>query len=126
MRMKNRSLATVLVASLVGLLAGAGQVFYISFFPACVLGTVLAALFFAWGGWLPAALYLAASVGGVGWLFGAGVARSMAAVSTIASSFFILVSSISFDPCRFSGLVYHSASAGDIRLTGDPGISLLL
>ena len=78
MRMKNRSLATVLVASLVGLLAGAGQVFYISFFPACVLGTVLAALFFAWGGWLPAALYLAASVGGVGWLFGAGVAGAAA------------------------------------------------
>lgn len=78
MRMKNRSLATILVASLVGLLAGAGQVFYISFFPACVLGTVLAALFFAWGGWLPAALYLAASVGGVGWLFGAGVAGAAA------------------------------------------------
>ena len=60
MRMKKRSAATILVSSLVGLLAGAGQVFYISFFPACVLGTVLAALFFAWGGWLPAALYLAA------------------------------------------------------------------
>ena len=50
MRMKKRSAATILVSSLVGLLAGAGQVFYISFFPACVLGTVLAALFFAWGG----------------------------------------------------------------------------
>lgn len=74
MRMKKRSAATILVSSLVGLMAGAGQVFYISFFPACVLGTVLAALFFAWGGWLPAALYLAASVGGVGWLFGAGAA----------------------------------------------------
>ena len=40
--MKKRSAATILVSSLVGLLAGAGQVFYISFFPACVLGTVLA------------------------------------------------------------------------------------
>lgn len=72
--MNKRSLATVLISSLVALLSGAGQVFYISFFPVCVLGTVLAALFFAWGGWLPAALYLAASVGGVGWLFGAGMA----------------------------------------------------
>ena len=41
MRMKKRSAATILVSSLVGLRAGAGQVFYISFFPACVLGTVL-------------------------------------------------------------------------------------
>ena len=76
--MNKRSLAAVIVSSLVALLAGAGQVFYISFFPACVLGTVLAALFFAWGGWLPAALYLAASVGGVGWLFGAGMAGAAA------------------------------------------------
>ncbi len=76
--MNKRSLAAVLVASLVGLLAGAGQAFYISFFPACVLGTVLAALFFAWGGWLSAALYLAASVGSVGWLFGAGMAGAAA------------------------------------------------
>ena len=85
MRMKNRSLATILVASLVGLLVGAGQVFYISFFPACVLGTVLAALFFAWGGWLPAALYLAASVGGVGWLFGAGMAGAAALLVAVPS-----------------------------------------
>lgn len=76
--MKKRSMTAIVVSSLVGLLSGAGQAFCISFFPVCVLGTVLAALFFTWGGWLPAALYLAASVGSVGWLFGAGVAGATA------------------------------------------------
>ena len=108
--MNKRSLAAVLVSSLVGLLAGAAQVFYIGFFPVCVLGTVLAALFFAWGGWLPAALYLATSLASVGWLFGAGIAGATALIVAVPSVVII-------------GMLWRRASFS-MRLKGAIGVQL--
>ena len=87
--MKKRSITAILVSSLLGVLAGAAQAFYISFFPVCVLGTVLAALLFSWGGFVPAALYLAASVGSVGWLFGAGMAGATALLTVFPAAVII-------------------------------------
>ena len=83
--MNKRSLAAIIVSSLVGLLAGALQVFYIGFAPVCVLGTMLAVLFFVWGGGLPAAVYLATSLASVGWLFGMSVAGAAALIMVVPS-----------------------------------------
>lgn len=84
--MRKNSWATVLSASIIALLTGAAQMFYVGFFPVCVVGTVLTPLLFVWGGYVPAALYLAASLGSVGWLYGPWAAGVLALVVGVPSA----------------------------------------
>lgn len=84
--MRKNTWVTVLIASVVGLLAGAAQIFYVGFFPVCVLGTVLASLLFVWGGFAPALVYMAASLGSVGWLYGPWAAGALALIVALPSA----------------------------------------
>lgn len=89
--MRKHSWTTVLIASIVSLLLGAAQMFYVGFFPVCVVGTVLAPLLFVWGGAIPALLYLAASLGSVGWLYGVWAAGVLALIVGVPSAVTIVL-----------------------------------
>ena len=72
--MKSNSPGKVIAASALGVVAGAMQFIGLPLSMVCVTGTIIAPLLFAWAGPLPAAIFLAVSLGSLAALLGGGAA----------------------------------------------------
>ncbi len=74
--MRTHSAGKTVAACAAALLLGLMPPFAVAFAMVCVLGTVIAPLLFAWAGLAPALVYLAASLGSVGALWGPGMSAA--------------------------------------------------
>ena len=84
--MRNDSPGKAIAASALGVAAGVMQFIGMPFSIICVFGSIIAPVLFAWAGLLPAAVYLAVSVGSLALLMGPGMAAAGALVFGVPSA----------------------------------------